>query len=671
MINFNPQSANIKYQGNSFVASFSGEKMSGTPYDNFLLRKKELGGETNVGFSNNNATTPQKQINPVDYLNRTYEQARRELNKPKGKLVHGSVFSNPFTTLSQSVKTFKKALNGQGTDHSLGRLNDPAIALGTLSIAGILASAAKSPFPKAMEFVGATAWLSSMSLWPGVVLAKPTKKFTGVDLNLQYVNSQGEKKPFYLDSQYIAWDLMDKKSLEEAGEKLDVSKNMPNRDEEIQRRMTKVATGVNTWWMLSAGLSTPLMASLMADRMRAPVQKIIDSTKVLSAEAQLEAAGYNTGSNNPLVKAGKKVVKFFSGITGFVENKEKKELDGLLEKSNVEGIKTFFEKTFKDGAIAESVRQNITKEALEESLENGKLTDTAKEAIGSMFTEGKQFAKEEKLWNKYFNATLEYRWGSERQTATQKILNVLGIKGEQLKELATPGDPIRHSEIIAESIKKITQNGSISEVGLQIHKTNMEKITGVPAQRAIESGNFLLNIAGQMRKKFESSIFSDEIARSTKRLVEKTEDKVLNIKTSLNLTHFLDQGNESVDDLAKNVRKLNGNDIWNNLKKVNHGSLNGMLEKMYGKTSANIDKILHFVSAKDDFQAATSNRINSWAGESTSNMLHGAADQKYNFNQWFKKIGIYSGGTLLATTATALFLIYRNAKNGDLKKERA
>ena len=116
-------------------------------------------------------------------------------NFVKGKLVKGSLFKNPFSELKSGIKTFAKALKGEGNDYSIGKLNDPAIALGTLSIATMLAAAAKSPFNKSMEFVGASTWLASMTLWPNLFLAKPVKAMTGVDMNLQYVSSQGNKKP--------------------------------------------------------------------------------------------------------------------------------------------------------------------------------------------------------------------------------------------------------------------------------------------------------------------------------------------------------------------------------------------------------------------------------------------------------------------------------------------
>ncbi|MDD3593925.1 MAG: hypothetical protein PHX18_04790 [Candidatus Gastranaerophilales bacterium] len=188
---------------------------------------------------------------------------------PKGHLVKDSFLKSlatPFVQDYQNIKNFFKAINGKGTDYSIGRINDTAIKLGSLGIAAILASSKGSPLRKGMEFIGLGCWFGAMSLWPKLAVYAPIKLTKGVDLELKYVDSYGRKKLFSQDPQYICWDLISDKELNRIGDKLGVPRNIDDRKGAIRDKYKQISVQGNTIAMMTAGFATPLVASLAADQ---------------------------------------------------------------------------------------------------------------------------------------------------------------------------------------------------------------------------------------------------------------------------------------------------------------------------------------------------------------------------------------------------------------------
>lgn len=189
--------------------------------------------------------------------------------KPKGHILETSPFSlsEAFKNDKESIKYFFDGIQGHGNDYSIGKINDTAIKLSGLGIAGMLAAGQGSPLKKGMEFVGLACWLGAMSLWPKLAINAPIKHFKGVDLNSEYVTSRGHKKYFYNDPQFICWDMISDSEIDKMGDKLGVPKNIKNRRKAIENKARQVAIQGNTLAMLTAGFATPLAASLVADKL--------------------------------------------------------------------------------------------------------------------------------------------------------------------------------------------------------------------------------------------------------------------------------------------------------------------------------------------------------------------------------------------------------------------
>ena len=187
---------------------------------------------------------------------------------PKGKLLKPDRIGlvSAIKSDAQSLRYFADGINGKGNDYSIGKINDVAIKLGGLGIAGMLASSVGSPLKKGMEFIGLACWLAAMSLWPKLAINAPIKHFKGVDLDLEYKNSAGNKKNFYADPQFLCWDLFSDKQIHEMGDKLGVPRNIHNRRKAIENKARQVSIQGNTLTTLTAGFATPLIASLAADQ---------------------------------------------------------------------------------------------------------------------------------------------------------------------------------------------------------------------------------------------------------------------------------------------------------------------------------------------------------------------------------------------------------------------
>ncbi len=216
---------------------------------------------------------------------------------PKGHLVTNKstleVVNHKIKSLFDSGKYFLDAINGKGSDYTVGKINDGTKLAGSFGIASILASTAKTPKAKAMEFVGFATWFSSMALWPGFINNRINAS-KGVDLGQEYIDSQGRQKLFYQDAQYIPWNLKNQSELHQMGDKLGIPTNIKNRNEAIQHKATQIAIQGNTLAMLTAGFATPVVTALLCNKLETPVEMYLDTVKVKKAEKSLSALETNS-----------------------------------------------------------------------------------------------------------------------------------------------------------------------------------------------------------------------------------------------------------------------------------------------------------------------------------------------------------------------------------------
>ena len=234
------------------------------------IASKPLGGYK-AQQQNTQTTIVNSPKKPMPNFDIQHELDNRTFIKPlkgKGKLVSGNIFNAPALMVKDGIydaKALKHAIKGEANDHELGKINDIGLKLGGLAIAGYLFTRKQTPMTKGMEFVGLGSFLASMAIWPKIAIQLPAYLIHGVNVQKEYEDSFGRKKPFYQDPQFIPWDLYSDEEIQKIGNRLGVDKNIPNRRDAIQEKMKKIAIQNNTLWMLSAGFATPVKISLICN----------------------------------------------------------------------------------------------------------------------------------------------------------------------------------------------------------------------------------------------------------------------------------------------------------------------------------------------------------------------------------------------------------------------
>jgi len=336
------------------------------------------------------------------------ELSNRTFIKPlpsNGKLVRtnlSNIITETWKDIEYDAKAFRHALKGEANDHELGCLNDVGMKFGGFAIASYLFTQKKTPKTKLFEFIGLGTFFFAMDVWPKLFLQLPAYLIHGVDIRQKYEDSFGRKKMFYLDNQFIPWDLYSDKEINKIGNRLGVPKDIPNRREYIQEKMRKIALQNNTLWMLTAGFATPILSALMCNMLEKPTLKYLDERSNAQADAlmnnlQEEIKKYDSSANK---KELERIISENTGkpVTPDVFESIFKNLSKDIDAVTASSIRTDLERLLPGGKnkLSEDSVNNIYK-VLKEHFSNGVLTDEEikrivpdAEAIQNAFTAGKQ-----------------------------------------------------------------------------------------------------------------------------------------------------------------------------------------------------------------------------------------------------------------------------------------
>ena len=275
----------------------------------------------------------------------------------KARLVH----ENFFQSIGSTVKSYgdyakyfyNAAFKGEGKDYNVGKINDLSIRAGSLGIAAVLATSKMFPFAKGMEFVGLGTWFASMAIWPHI-LGAPIKALYGVNINKEYIDSEGRRKYVYEDNQYRPMDIYryadvngkpltpeeyyqkyDKEYiyLDKMGDKLGVPRDIKNRNEAIINRAAQVAVQGKTLWMLTAGVMTPVVSSIVADALQTPLKNKIEKTRYEKAEAKLQVL--DSKLDNLLDSSQREIDEVMKALDIKINPKEQAAFDALFTEDNV------------------------------------------------------------------------------------------------------------------------------------------------------------------------------------------------------------------------------------------------------------------------------------------------------------------------------------------------
>ncbi len=230
-------------------------------------------------------------------------------DSPRGHLVKENpfqMFTSTFVDVAKDSKNLAEALvSGNSNDHELGRMNDLGMKIGGGLIAAALMGSKATSNKKLMEVFGFGTFFSVMSLWPKVAVDIPTKLRYGFNPHQKYIDSQGRKKQFFQDNQYLPWDVWSKEDINKIADKMKVPCDLKDREEYTKEKMRTIALQDNTLWMLTAGFATPLLTSLACNRIEEGIRVPVANhglKKLTSEAASFDELTKNVLSDSRLFK---------------------------------------------------------------------------------------------------------------------------------------------------------------------------------------------------------------------------------------------------------------------------------------------------------------------------------------------------------------------------------
>lgn len=437
----------------------------------------------------------------------------------RGKMLPSRIIGSPIAyvkDLKNDIVSIKKGATGKANDHELGKMNDLAMKAGSLGLAAYLFAKNPLKLKKTMEFVGFGSFFASMALWPKLAIQAPLKAKFGVDIHQKYEDSYGRKKTFFQDPQYIPWDLVSKEELNKMGDKLNVPKDIKNRDEVIKQKAQKIAVQGNTLWMMTAGFATPLMSALgcnLAERAILPLQekRTLDKTEaalkqqIKNGTSQVSAsyAAKNSAAKAALdsifadenlsKKLTPEVIEELKNTLNLDENfklgdaieKELKQLATLAPDSKQVIDNNFVEELYRSSNIFE--RNNVSLDSLKATLiNNQKASNSTKSVVSSIVdllavkteTSAKQVdtGKIQKHLTKALSEALKNEDMDENFFNTvfqnnRSLFSTAGIDQKALQELTKEGINLT-TENIAEIAEKIA---GLADGNNVLVRQNLEK----------------------------------------------------------------------------------------------------------------------------------------------------------------------------------------------------
>ncbi|MCD8025342.1 MAG: hypothetical protein LUE64_07395 [Candidatus Gastranaerophilales bacterium] len=305
---------------------------------------------------------------------------------PKGYLIKETPLESlgsAFTDTVHDAGNLGRALkDGKANDTQLGRMNDLGMKIGGGLIAGALMGARSTTNKKLMEVAGFATFFSTMSLWPKVMIDLPTKLRFGFNPHQKYMSSNGNKKQFFQDNQYLPWDVWTKDDINKVADKMDVPLDMKDREEYTKEKMRTIALQDNTLWMLTAGFATPLVTSLVCNRIEEGTRVPIANANLLKLSDEAQGAVSSKGT----------IRTVFDNIKGHFKGSDAKNAANIFtsQDSEFEGLI----KTLKNGEMPENFADklaeifDISRFAQNEQISKNMTKTSSKDAldlIGRLF----------------------------------------------------------------------------------------------------------------------------------------------------------------------------------------------------------------------------------------------------------------------------------------------
>lgn len=559
---------------------------------------------------------PSKDLKQEPVQNITYEAKKvgATVYSPKGYIVKTPLWKAPIVAVQdgiEEIKSIGRGMKGDSNDHELGKMNDIAMKTGGLAIASYLASTRVLPVKKGMEFVGFAAFLAGMGA-SKLLIDAPIKALYGFDNNMKYVDSQGRKKPFHRDPLYVPWDLVPSEEINRIGDRMKIDPMMENREEFIKNKVDKISTQSNTMWMLTAGLTTPIIGALLASAAEKGLNSAHKKVETSSVESKINKLGANFENLDSL--AEQKVNKnHIEKVNEFLNQNKGKEADDK-----------FFSKLAKLLNTSDEVKiEDHLTEDLKGIFNKTEINDMS-EALGDIKITVQHEGKENP-----FTLT------------TQVIKEVLEKRGVNSKvKISESEDQIKNgiSDVFHKQIADIQDNDLVTKLNTALTEEldkKLKKSTRVITKDKIEDvkgitrvfekfrvkhnlfNEFLLNQIGQK----EDSVCAREWGKASERIIKalglKNKDLEASKKSSTGAADVLDKkmleilADESGSNYSKTIEGLaqaasEFDDAIDHFSKDSNfvDKSNRLIDTIYTKTAEEtkklkLDKTTEYLSSKE------------------------------------------------------------------------
>ena len=415
----------------------------------------------------------------------------------KARLVHENFFQSIGSTIKSygdyAKYFYNAAFKGEGKDYNVGKINDLSIRAGSLGIAAVLATSKMFPFAKGMEFVGLGTWFASMAIWPHI-LGAPIKALYGVNINKEYIDSEGRRKYVYEDNQYRPMDIYryadlngkplspeeyyqkyDKEYvyLDKMGDKLGVPRNIKNRNEATMNRANQVAVQGKTLCMMTAGVMTPVVSSIAADALQTPLKNYIEKTRYNKAEAKIQNLDKKL---DEILNSGQRDVnKVMEALNIQVDPKKQAVFEALIPKDGVIAPKQFDE-----------LAEYLDKEFLGSGFKNSMVTAMKN---GSDMTDSKIFVNQElkeelaKISSDSVKELVAKIPPGLKDKFPANLFNYNGLSIQQIDEIAAN---VLATEVGYDEAKRITAENISRPIGYNAKNALMQSI----AEKTLEPFTF-------------------------------------------------------------------------------------------------------------------------------------------------------------------------------------
>lgn len=203
----------------------------------------------------------------------------------------------------QAVGTAVCSLNhGHAKDHMLARLDDTTRLLGVTGIAGLGSLGVHQPGASLPLWLGGASWLGAMAITPKILNGAVYLK-TGVNLNTKYLSSGGDIRPLFQDPNYMPLQVLPLQKRIELADRLNIPQNRSDRLTLLQDKLKQIAVQTHTWWMLIAGMTTPVLAALICDRLEDAAKEMVSQIRSHRAYQQKLLPALNSKNPQQITKA--------------------------------------------------------------------------------------------------------------------------------------------------------------------------------------------------------------------------------------------------------------------------------------------------------------------------------------------------------------------------------